>query len=96
MGRTLPTITQTLQLEEAAWKHYRRALRREDQEAFDALWRYARRHAAASSMASRAVPLEAALLSMLVGIARRALELDQRVLELETKLKALHGSSETP
>lgn len=87
MGRTLPTIVQTLALEKEAWKLFRRALREEDQEAFDELWRFARRHAAPAAMASRAVPLEAALMAMLVGLARRALELERRVAELERVYK---------
>ena len=78
MGRTLPTIVQALRAEEAAWKPFRRALRREDQEAFDELWRLARRHAAPASMAGRAVLLEALLVGMLVGLARRLLDLERR------------------
>ena len=77
MGRTLPTIIQALQAEEAVWKHFRRALRREDQEAFDALWRWARRHAAPAAMASRPMPFEAALMGMLVSLARLVLELEK-------------------
>lgn len=77
MGRTLPTIVQTLQAEEEAWKLFRRALRREDQEAFDALWRYARYHAAPASMASRPMPFEAALMAMLVAMERHLIELDK-------------------
>ena len=55
MGRTLRTIIEILHDEEAAWKLYRRTLRKEDQEAFDLLWRYARRHAAPSAMANRPI-----------------------------------------
>jgi len=79
MGRTLPTIVQTLQAEEEAWKDFRRALRREDQEAFDALWRAARRHAAPAAMAGRAVPMEAAFMAMLVALERRLLDLERRL-----------------
>jgi len=75
MGRTLPTIVQTLRAEEAGWKLFRRALRREDQEAFDALWRFARYHAAPASMASRPMPFEAAIMAMLVGLERELLQL---------------------
>ena len=78
MGRTLPTIVQALHAEEEVWKHFRRALRREDQEAFDALWRWARRHAAPASMASRPMPFEAALMGMLVAMARHVLEIEKR------------------
>ncbi len=75
MGRTLPTIIRTLQFEKEDWKNFRRALRREDQEAFDALWRIARRHAAPAAMASRAVPLETVFMTMLVGLARKLAEM---------------------
>jgi hypothetical protein len=67
----------TLRAEEEAWKHFRRALRKDDQEAFDALWRFARYHAAPASMASRAMPFEAALMAMLVALERRLLELEK-------------------
>jgi hypothetical protein len=69
---------QTLQAEEQAWKLFRRALRKEDQEAFDALWRFARYHAAPASMASRPMPFEAALMAMLVAMERQLLELEKK------------------
>ena len=68
---------QTLQAEEAAWKHFRRALRKEDQEAFDALWRFARYHAAPASMASRPMPFEAALMAMMVAVERQIMEIEK-------------------
>lgn len=83
MGRTLPTIVQALRTEEECWKDFRRTLRREDQEAFDALWRFARRHAAAAAMAGRPLPLEAAMMGMLVGLARQAMDLERRLAALE-------------
>lgn len=77
MGRTLPTIIRALDLEREDWRHFRRALRHEDQEAFDALWRLARRHAAPAAMASRAVVLETVLMAMLVGVMRAVMELER-------------------
>ena len=77
MGRTLPTIVQTLKAEEEALKLFRRALRKEDQEAFDALWRFARYHAAPASMASRPMPFEAALMAMMVALERQFLEMEK-------------------
>ncbi len=68
MGRTLPTQIQLLQEAGDEWKHFRRALRKEDQEAFDLVWSYARRHAMAASMASRLLPFEAHCLSMIIGL----------------------------
>ena len=90
MGRTLPTIIQTLELELEAWKLFRRALRREDQEAFDALWRHVRRHAAPASMASRPVPLESVFMAMLVGVERRLLDIEGRLAKKER-----HGGAKT-
>ncbi len=82
----MPTIVQTLQAEQEAWKLFRRALRKEDQEAFDALWRFARYHAAPASMASRPMPFEAAIMAMLVAIERQ-------MIELEKKKRADHGEA---
>jgi hypothetical protein len=77
MGRTLPTATQSLEMEKDSWASFRRALRREDQEAFDDLWRWARRHTAPASMAGRPVPFESAVMSMLVELARRLAALEK-------------------
>ena len=77
MGRTLPTIVQTLDAEREAWKSFRRALRKVDQTAYDTMWRHARRHAAPASMASRAVPLDWILMSMLTGIEREMMEVER-------------------
>ncbi|MBI5208867.1 MAG: hypothetical protein HY927_02710 [Elusimicrobia bacterium] len=77
MGRTLPTIIQALMAERLGWEPFRRALRREDQEAFDELWRAARRHAAPASMAGRPMPFEACVMGMLVGLARRLAALER-------------------
>ena len=73
----MPTIVQSLQAEEEAWKLFRRALRKEDQDAFDVLWRFARYHAAPASMASRPMPFEAALMAMLVAVERQIIEMEK-------------------
>jgi hypothetical protein len=75
MGRTLPTQIQILREEEEAWKNYRRALRKEDQEAFDSVWSLSRRHAKAASMACRLIPVEAHFLSMMVGLQRALMDM---------------------
>ncbi len=75
MGRTLPTQIWILREAEEEWKRFRRALRKEDQQAFDIVWSYARRHSVAAGMASRSLPFEAHCLSMLVGLQRELLEL---------------------
>lgn len=85
MGRTLPTQIWLLRQAEEEWKNFRRALRKEDQEAFDMVWSYARRHSVPASMAARTLPFEAHCLSMLVGIQRRLDELEQQIRGLNTK-----------
>ncbi len=47
---------------------YRRALREEDRQAFDALMNRARRYASAAGFQASSDPMETAILSMLVGI----------------------------
>ena len=70
MGRTLQTANQIIVEEQMAFGPFRRALRRDDQRYFDALFANARRHTAAISQAAHALPLEAVLLAMLVEQAR--------------------------
>ncbi|MCB9135811.1 MAG: hypothetical protein H6636_10325 [Anaerolineales bacterium] len=52
MGRTLQTINQIILEEQRAFADFRRALRREDQHLFDALFASARQHMMASSLAN--------------------------------------------
>ncbi len=77
MGRTLPSATQQIINAQDALGKFRRALRREDQHAFDDLFRAARYHVAAIAYTSHLLPLEAMLLAMLI-------EEHKRVLKLET------------
>lgn len=66
MGRTVLPFNQILEQEFASWAKFRRALRKEDQEAFDALFGAAKYHVAAASYASRLNSLEAIFLSILL------------------------------
>ena len=52
MGRTCPTYRTLLEDEIRSWETFRRALRKEDQEAFDRLMEKVRTHASASSNAA--------------------------------------------
>ena len=54
MGRTLPSITQALLIEQGALGRFRRALRRSDQLALDDLFASARQHLAAAQFAAHA------------------------------------------
>jgi len=84
MGRTLPSITQSLNEEEAAFGRFRRALRRSDQLALDDLFVAARQHLAAAAYAANLLPMETFLLSML-------LEEHKEVIRLRTKVEALQS-----
>jgi len=86
MGRTVLSFTQELYREEESWGGFRRALRREDRELFDALFAAARYHTAACTCAGRPVPFDAILMSILIEERRAARELSRRVEDLERRL----------
>ncbi len=66
MGRTVPTFRMVLEHVIGDWHAFRRALRTQDRDAFDALMHRARLHAAAASNASRLNPAEALFMAILV------------------------------
>lgn len=70
MGRTVPPWSVVVAEEEAAWRPFRRALRKEDRPAFDAVFRAARRHAPSAVLAARPVPFESIVLAALVELFR--------------------------
>ncbi len=78
MGRTLPSAVQLIDGQKEEWKLFRRALRAEDQDAFDALWRYCRYHAAPICMAGRPVPYDAMIMAMLVELGKRLATLEAK------------------
>lgn len=79
MGRTLATTNQLILDEQQAFKDFRRALRLADQHHFDTLFAAARKHVAAVSQVSHALPFEAVLLAMLI-------EQEKRITHLESLL----------
>ena len=91
MGRTLATFTQLVQQEIDSWSRYRRALRREDQQALDLLFAAARHHASAGAYLACETPFEVMLLSMLIEQQKHVVMLQQKVMILETCM--LHDST---
>ncbi|MGB9799745.1 MAG: hypothetical protein ACPLUL_06600 [Thermanaerothrix sp.] len=87
MGRTVPTITQTLNTTEAMLQRFRRTLRRQDQILLDDLLAAAHRHIAAITQTQALLPFEAALLAMLLEQAREIARLQQRLTDLEAFLQ---------
>lgn len=66
MGRTVPTFRMASESVFRNWNDFRRALPKEDQEAFDRLSDKVRLHASAATMAAFLDPLEGAFLSILL------------------------------
>ena len=86
MGRTLPSITQSLSEEQSAYTRFRRALRRSDQLALDELFVAARQHLAAAAYAANALPMETFLLSMLLEEHKETMRLRIQVEALENRI----------
>ena len=70
MGKTCPTYRMLLEQEISTWEPFRRALRKEDQEAFDRIVKGARERASASSNGARLNPFESLIMSALVDMMR--------------------------
>ena len=86
MGRTLPSITQSLSEEQSAYTRFRRALRRSDQLALDELFVAARQHLAAAAFAANVLPMETFLLSMLLEEHKETIRLRIQVEALENRI----------
>ena len=71
MGRTVPTFVQLIEDAAARWSKFRRALRREDQEHFDRLFRSVRRYTQAATYQCHDNPMEAILLSIALDLEKR-------------------------
>jgi len=85
MGRTVLSATQVVLREQASWSKFRRVLRKEDQEALDALFQAARYHSAALSYVSKPTPLEPILISMLIEHQEAIQALEEKIRKLEEK-----------
>ena len=71
MGRTVPTFRQLIDDAMARWTKFRRALRREDQEYFDRLFRRVRTYTQAATYQASDNPMEAILLSIALDQEKR-------------------------
>ena len=66
MGRTVQTFTNIIDSEVASWSKFRRGLRKQDQEVFDAIFRAAKRHLAENFYAMRPIPFESIIVSAML------------------------------
>jgi hypothetical protein len=80
LGRTVPTYRNVLENLIREWQEFKRALRKEDREAFDRLIEKARMHASAASYETRLDPMESMFMSIL-------LEQEKEIQELKEKIK---------
>src|SRR6202051_3799412 len=80
MGRTVPTFVQLIEDAAARWSKFRRALRREDQEHFDRLFRSVRSYTQAATYQCNDNPMEAILLPIALDQEKR-LDAVERVLQ---------------
>lgn len=81
MGRNNETFSLVIDRYRVMWRKFRRALRQEDQAAFDELWRAPKIHLAAGAFLAHDTPIETILMSML-------LEQHKRIKQLEEKSRA--------
>jgi hypothetical protein len=86
MGRTVPTFRQLIDDAMARWSKFRRALRREDQEYFDRLFRRVRSYTQAATYQASDNPMEAILLSIALDQEKR-LDALERAVPLEKSLE---------
>ncbi len=86
MGRTVLPFSQVLAREYEEWQKFRRALRKEDQEAFDRLFDRAKLHIQAAVYTSHPWPMESILLSI-------CLEHEKLLAEIISKLKERDGDT---
>ncbi len=97
MGRTVPTFRQLVDDAIARWAKFRRALRREDQEYFDRLFRRVRSYTQAATYQASDNPMEAILLSIALDQEKRLDALERAALPPETAAAStftLNASSE--
>ena len=87
MGRTVPTFRQLIDDAMTRWSKFRRALRREDQEYFDRLFRRVRSYTQAATYQASDNPMEAILLSIALDQEKRIDALERAVLPPETIAK---------
>lgn len=88
MGRTNPTYRRYLESERDGWNDFRRALRFDSKQDFDAVLEYAERYADAAGYLNRTDPETAMLLSMLVGLEAERRALAERLAEVERDVAA--------
>ena len=84
-GRTVPSFRPALEHEIESWKDFKRALRPEDQEAFNKLMNFARIHSDAGSMSARPMLSEVLFISFALEQQKEIEMLEKKIARLEEK-----------
>ncbi|MBI3394422.1 MAG: hypothetical protein HY042_01160 [Spirochaetia bacterium] len=87
MGRTVAPYSWQLEIFRKRFAKFRRALRKEDQEIFDRLMRYAKIHVQSGVLAASSNPADALLLSVIVEQERYISNLEKVTISLEETMK---------
>jgi hypothetical protein len=96
MGKTVLPFSQVLAAKQQEYAKFRRALRQEDQHAFDALFELAKLNIQAAVYYASPEAAEAFFMSVLIENFKSIGGLEQRIEQLEEKLKKLEsGNNET-
>src|SRR5215210_558660 len=93
MGRTVLPFSQVLAARQQELSKFRRALRKEDQEALDALFEQARLHIQAAVFYGNPDPAESFFLSVLIESWKQIDSLQARMTELENQLTSIKASN---
>ncbi len=97
MGRTVETFTMVIQEQRSLWKKFREALRKEDQQVLDDLFRAPKIHLAACAYDVKPIPFENVVMSMLVEEHKKAIMLQDAVDKLNERIAKLETeNAETP
>lgn len=83
MGRTIMPYSMTMELQKERLKKFKRALRKEDQEYLDEIFKYAKKHVQAGSYAAFPDPIIPVFLSAFIEQEKKIRELEKRVKALE-------------
>ena len=94
MGRTIASITQTWQQEEAALNRFKRALRKDDQILLDELLVLSRLHLAEASYASNLYPLDMYLIAILLEVYKELKAMQRSLNEGVNSKEELDASNE--
>ena len=90
----MPTYRLALEAMAQEWNDFRRALRKDDREAFDSLVNKARMHASASTYAISLDPSESAVLSMLLEHEKELLLVKKKLGSSKSEQDGKTGSRE--